>query len=272
MAFGKITKADLVEAGLDPDKFTELVGKSVTKEQLEALKTELTTSIQTSITDQIKAGFTELETKLAPKGRGGNGGGGDNNDDGNKGSTQPTPEEEQLEFATDPTGYVKKKVGALGSAALIEFKNMARNLAWDTMKGNTSLIGFHNAELLNEITEEWKKYPAELFARNNGDPAVTLRQVHDMVIGRHHADIKRDSDKKEGKYNIVQSDSSSSSFNNGSNNNSNKGPNDKRTITPDEQVLARKFGMSDEEWMKQEEDMEKEEKDRHKKGLVGAGV
>lgn len=258
MAFGKVSKQDLIEAGLDPDKLAEFQAKGVTKDDLASLKTELATSV----TDLIKAQFTELETKLKPQPVKVEGA-----DDPNK---KKTPEElaaeEQSEFYADPTGFVKKQVGGLGYQAAVEFKKLSRDLAFK--EASKELPGFRNATLREEIQKEWEKYTPDIMARNNTDPSLLVKQVHDMIMGRHHDEIVQDRDKKDGKYNLVHGGSSGSSSGVVSSSSTVSGtPNNE--ITEQEKVLAKKFGMTEDEWKKQGEDMEKEQRERTP-GLVGA--
>jgi hypothetical protein len=248
MAFGKITKEDLIAAGLDPDKLAEFQANGVTKTMLDAMKTELTASLTTSITDQLKAGFTELESKLRPTPIVKN--------DGEE-DEQPTDHEQ---FINDPTGFVTKKVDKLGHAAAIEFKKMARNLAY---KNGQSLKGFSNPALKAEIDEEWKKYTPEMLARNNGDPEQLLQQIHDMVLGRHHDEIVQDANKKDGKFNLVHSGSGRGDVINDTNTNIDK----TKVLTDTEKTMAKKFGMTDAEWLAEGDAMVQEENTRHKVGV-----
>lgn len=264
MAFGnkgKITKEDLVEAGLDPDKLKEYVEKGVTKDMLDAVKTELTTSMTQTITDQLKAGFTELENKLKPttntnnNNNGGNGNGNQNNDDDLT---------DMDRFTSDPTKYVNDKVGSLEVRAAVEIMKTRRQIAYDSL--SNTLKGFQNEALKNEIEEEWKKYTPEVLVRNGGDPSDLLRKIHNMILGAHQDDIIRDSNKKDGKYNLVHSGASSSNSvvnNGGLGNNNTDGT--KRELSIAEKKLAKEFGMTDEEWLKQEDEMAKEEELRHAK-------
>jgi hypothetical protein len=68
-----------------------------------------------------------------------------------------------------------------------------------------------------------------------------------------------DKDKKDGRYNFVTSGSDS-----GARNSTVvvTPSNDKKVISTEEQKQARKFGMTDEEWMKSIEDSDKENAER----------
>ena len=258
MAFGKITKQDLVDAGLDPDKIKEYQEKGVTKDDLTAMSTALEGKLTTTVTDLIKNSFTELETKLrTPVKKEG--------DDNNNQNREEKPDE-QTEFLTDPVAFVNKKSGAVYGAAAIELKKMTRDLAWK--EGLRTLKGMGNSTIKTEIEEEWKKYPPEKMAQFGTDPSLCLQQIHDMILGKHHDEIMQDNNKKDGKYNLVHSGAGSSTGNTGvvNNTSSNDG---KPVLTDAEKAQAKKFGMTDDEWIKQGEDMEKEEVDR--KGILVGG-
>lgn len=259
MAFGKITKEDLIAAGLDPDKLATFQANGVTKADLEALKTEMATSLTNTVSDLIKTQFAELETKLKPtpvnKG----------NEGGEGGDDKP---DEQTEFLTDPVNFVKRQTAGVATAAAIEFKKMSREMAW--REGSRILKGMANDVLKKEIEEEWKKYPPEVMAKYNTDPVTCLQQIHDMVLGKHHEEIMHDTNKKEGKFNLVHSGTSSGVVN-PSSSSSTGGDGNKAELSDAEKVIARKFGMTDEEWKKQGEDMEQEEISRRGNVLAGAG-
>src|ERR1700687_4230719 len=251
MAFGKVTKEDLIAAGLDPDKLAEFQSKGVTKDDLAAMSTALETKLTTTVTDLIKNSFAELEGKLRtpPKKEG---------DDNNNKNDDNKPDE-QTEFLTDPVAFVNKKSGAVYGAAAIELKKMTRDLAWK--EGLRNLKGLNNTTLRLEIEEEWKKYPAEKMAQFGTDPSLCLQQIHDMILGKHHDEIMQDNNKKDGKFNLVHSGAGSSTGNTGAvnNNTTNDG---KPVLSEAEKAQAKKFGMTEDEWIKQGEDMEKEETDR----------
>ena len=257
MAFGKISKQDLIDAGLDPDKLSEFQSKGVTKDDLTAMSTALETKLTTTVTDLIKNSFSELEGKLrTPVKRE------ENNNNNNNNDERP---DEQTEFLTDPVNFINKKSGAVYGAAAIELKKMTRDLAWK--EGLRTLKGMGNSVLRVEIEEEWKKYPPEKMAQFGTDPSLCLQQIHDMILGKHHDEIMQDTNKKDGKFNLVHSGAGASAGNTGpvGNINNNDG---KPVLTDIEKAQARRFNMTDEEWIKQGEDMEKEEEDR-RKILVG---
>lgn len=258
MAFGKITKEDLVAAGLDPDEIKLSLkaaneGKA-TKEDV----TNITTAL-TAMQEALKG----LETKYSSSGNNNN-----NEDDKNKNKTEEEKPDEQTEFLTDPVGFVNKKTGGVVISAAIEFKRMSREMAWK--EGLRTLRGFNNAVIRAEIEEEWKKYTPEKMTQMGTDPVLCLQQIHDMTLGKHHDEIVQDTNKKDGKFNLVHSGAGAGSGNTGAVNSDSSHGNQTK-LTDAEQTMARKFGMTDEEWIKQGEDMEKEEVERKAGILTGAG-
>lgn len=255
MPFGnKITKEDLVAAGLDPDKLREFQEKGVTKEQLDASMNTLTTTI----VDKVKAELAGLESKITARPNAGSNQdgnqGGDNNGGGN-GNPQPKKtifDIDPVEFNLDPGAHLKTVAGAIVSDNRTAVMAMRRDNAWD--KCSQRLKGFANTELLKEIEEEWKNYTPEKLVASGSDPMIMLEKIHSMVMGRHFDDIQRDTDKKEGKFNLSQSASSSRD---NINSNGNNGPTKKAEdqLTEAEKKSAANFGMTAQEWLDQKKEM-----------------
>jgi hypothetical protein len=91
-----------------------------------------------------------------------------------------------------------------------------------------------------------------------------------MILGRHHDEIMQDNNKKDGKFNLVHSGTGAGAGNMGVVGNTNTNDS-KSTLTDIEKQQANKFGMTEEEWIKQGKDMEKEEVDRRRGNLVVGG-
>jgi hypothetical protein len=252
MAFGnsKVTKEDLIAAGLDPDEIRNSLKAvkdgSATKEDIVSV-----TNALTAIQDSFKALETKFAQPVIKK------------DDTINNEEKP---DEQTEFITDPVSFINRKSGAVYGAAAIELKKMTRDLAWK--EGLRSLKGLNNSTLRAEIEEEWKKYPPEKMAQFNTDPSLCLQQLHDMVMGRHHDEIMQDQNKKDGKFNLVHSGAGSNTGNRGAVDNTNIN-NGKEVLTDAEKNMAAKFGMTEDEWIQQGKDMEKEEIERKAGILVG---
>lgn len=248
MAFGRqeLTKDDLIKAGLNPDDLAELKANGVKKADLDTLKTELATSV----TDMIKNQFAELETKLAPKPI-------VNNNNNNK-TAEEIAEEENAEMLSNPSAYVNKKLSQSVMFTATENTRLRMQIAYNNAKA--SLRGFKNTALATEIDEEWKKYKPEQFAANKEfDPEQLILKIHNMVMGNHIDEIQRDTDKKDGKYNLVASSSGGGGGNFNTNNNTNTNNENKIVLSDIEKAQAKKYGMTEEEWIKQKEEMDAEE-------------
>ena len=246
MAWNKeLTKEDLVKAGLNPDDLAELKANGVKKADLDSLETKMTTSIM----DSIKAQFTELETKLKPVQR--------TEDQNNNNNNSNNQVDEQSEFLSDPVGFTNKKVNQSLAYSAIQNTKIRMDIALDRARG--SLKGFKNSELTKEIMDEWGQYKPEQFAMaKDFDPDKLLLKIHNMGIGNHHEEIQRDTDKKDGKYNMVASGNGGG----GGGNNQNLGGDGKKAeneLTPLELKQAARYGMKPEEWLAQKTEMEQEE-------------
>lgn len=250
MAFGKkLEKQDLIDAGLDPDKLSGLIGTAVTKDQLDALKTELATANKTQF-DEIKNSLAELTTKLTTKSVGDNKGTGGNGGNGNTETPEEIREREMLEFTSDPTGYIARKTGGSSAFAAVEAKKIARDIAYD--EAVRTMPGFKNTAIRLEMEEEWKKYTPQGMVQTNTDPRDLVKRVYNMVMGSHMEDFERDKDKTDGKYNLVHSGGGGGSNNTTSNRNNNNGGG---TVKPEDQLTAlekeqaTRFGMTAQEWL-----------------------
>lgn len=192
MAFGKVSKEDLIAMGLDPEK-------TVKKEDLDTFKTGITNDVNTNIQDSLKALETKLTASItdalaAHK----------PNVEGNRNTDTPPTTEipkdvDPMTFMEDPMKHVKGEINKVGSALLMQNMAMAAENAYELLAGR--LPGFQNEALKKEIDEEWAKYPIQ----NRANPKMLLQNLHDMVVGRHSAEIAQDTAKKEGKYNLVHS-------------------------------------------------------------------
>lgn len=252
MAWNKeLTKEDLVKAGLNPDDLAELKANGVKKADLDGLKESLKTELATSISEQIKNSFTELETKLKPATTNNNGG--DNNNNNNNNNTV----DDATEFLTDPTAYINKKTNQAALFSAVQATKMRMELAYDRAKA--TMKGFKNENLLKEIDEEWKMYKPELMALNKDfDPDKLISKIHNMVIGNHHEEIQRDTDKREGKYNMIASSSSSA----GGGGNDNTGGGNKKAedqLTDVEKKQAARYNMTAQEWLDSKKEWEAEQ-------------
>jgi hypothetical protein len=252
MAWGKeLTKEDLVKAGLNPDDLTELKAKGVTKEELTAMETKITTSVTEALTKSLGELETRLRTPTNKEGEGNN----NNNNNNNNNQT----EDDTAAFLTDAVGFVNKKVGQSIAFTAINATKMRMDLALDRAKMASPL--FKNEALAKEIMDEWGSYKPENFAMNKDfDPDKLLGKIINMVKGSHAEEIQRDTDKREGKYNLVASTSGGGGGGgNGNIGNDNTGKKPEDMLTEIEKAQAARYGMTPKEWADQNAEMAAEE-------------
>lgn len=223
MAFmGKeVTKEDLIKLGLDPEKI-------ITKEQLDAKFTEVSTNINKSISDSFAALEAKLPKQVEPK---------------NDKTVTEVTEVDPVEFMTDPVTHTKKAVADAVAPLQLQNLQLAANIAY--RDAQTKLPGFSIFE--SEIKEEWDKYPPQFKV----NPDALIKNIYDMVRGRHQEEVLTDTNKKEGKYNLVQAGGTTRVNNNG--NTSVAKPED--SLTVEQLKAAKSFGMTPEEYAKQMGDL-----------------
>ena len=251
MAFGKVSKEDLIAAGLDPDEIKNSLKAvkdgSATKEDLVNV-----TNALTSITESIKG----LETKLNSSSTNNENNNNNNNDNNNnnndnnadKNRTKDLFEIDAMEFATDPGAHLRKITNAVVLNNAVSNMGLRRDNAYD--KASQSLRGFKNDALRAEIDEKWKKYTPEVMVRAGLDPMIAIREIHDSVVGAHYEDIQRDSAKREGKFNLVQPGGSNRVDQVHSNGDDNRTAEQK--LNAQELAVAKSFGMTAEEYLEEQ--------------------
>lgn len=228
MAFGKVTAADLKEAGLDPEEFKKLIGSSATKEELTTMKTSLTTDITSTLTQTIKDEMASLETRLRSTPDKSN-----QNQNQNQLQNELTPED----FISDPVAATRKIANESAAAVLGEQRKMAASYAYEKAQ-SFPYMGI--VAIKEEVDNEWKKFNPIMMAT----PDILIRNIYDMVVGRHTVEIQQDTAKKEGKYNLVATGGGgSSTINPGS---SIRKP--EELLTPEELKQAAMFGKTPAEW------------------------
>jgi len=228
---GKMTVEDLKALGLDPADIQAIKAGQLSEARIKELISE---SVGTTIADQVKNGFAELEKKLVAKPVENKPNDPPNDDSGDK----------LAEFMADPIAAVRKQVIEGTQDVRAHSMQMAADLAYDNAR--RSLPHFSIPAVADEIKAEWDKYPIQV----KGNPQVLIKNIYDMVIGRHLDEIRMDSDKKDGKYNIFQSGGSTRV--NGDLTPSKK-PED--SLTQKELAAAKAFGISPEEYAKTKGDM-----------------
>jgi hypothetical protein len=222
MPWGELKLEDLKKAGVDPDKIKALEDKLNTvasKEDVDAQKTALQ-----SIQDSLRA-LTDKVNMAAPVG-----------DKPPEVRNDPPPDPFNIDpvaFMEDPAGNIKRMVQTSVAGVQLHSLNVAADLAYNTAKA--SLPYFQVFE--KEIKEEWDRFtPVQ-----KGQPQQLIENIYNLVKGRHLDEIMTDTNKKEGKYNIIQSGGTSLI--------TPTTPNKKdEPLSADEQAAMRKFGMNEDEW------------------------
>lgn len=248
MAWNKeLTKEDLIKAGLNPDDLAEMKANGVKKADLDAMKTEMATSM----TELIKNQFAELEGKLKPVKQ-------ENQDQNNNQNNQNNQVDEQADFMADPAAYVNKKMSQAVGFTAVQATKIRMDLALDRAKA--SLQGFKNDSLKSEIMEEWNQYKPESFAMNKDfDPDKLITKIHNMVLGNHMEEIQRDTNKREGKFNLVASTLSGGGGGNVNLGGHGEGKKPEELLTPIQLKQAARYNMTAQEWLDQEKAMADEE-------------
>ena len=236
MAWGELKKEDLIKAGLDPDAFntmSEKVKKAATTDDVTELKNSLETTQNT-----LKELQTTLQTLAASR----------NNEGGhNEEGRQPTERREQppgpvtidpIQFMENPTDAVRRIMSEGITPLTLHTLNVAAEMEYNMAKQR--LPYFEKFE--PEIKELWNKYtPAQ-----KQKPGELIENLYNLVRGRHLDEIMTDTNKKEGKYNMIQSGGTTVVGTPG-------GPSRKPEddLTPKEIEVAARFNMTPEEWAKQ---------------------
>ena len=102
-----------------------------------------------------------------------------------------------LQFMEDPTNAVRQIINAEVGPMAIHTLTMSAEMAYNNAK--MRLPNFDVFE--EEIKKEWDKYPVQ----NKGNAAQLIENLYYLVRGRHQDEIITDTNKREGRYNLVQS-------------------------------------------------------------------
>lgn len=244
MAWGELKKEDLIKAGLDPDTFktvSERIDKAASKEDVDAIKNTLTSTQETL--RNLEATLTRMSAAGGPD---------DNNrqqNNNNQGGNQNQNYQPQgpikidpLEFMEDPTASVRRIMSEGITPVTLHTLNVAADMAYNMARQRLP----HFEKFEPEIKELWDKYtPAQ-----KGKPTELVENIYNLVRGRHLDDIITDTNKKEGKYNLV-AQAGGTSVVNRSGDTSGRKPED--DLTPKELEVAARFGLSPKEWAEQKQ-------------------
>lgn len=240
MPWGELKKEDLKNAGLDPDEFAKIstkIATAATQDDITSLKNSL---IETQNT--LKELGTTMQTlstaRKEPQGNeGGNTNSGGNNNGGN--SNQPGPIKiDPLEFMEDPQRAVQRIMSEGLAPVTLHTLNVAADMAYNMARQRLP----HFQMFEQEIKDIWGKYtPAQ-----KQKPDELIENIYNLVRGRHLDEILTDTNKKDGKYNLVQSGGTTVVGQPGG---SKRNPVD--DLSDKEKEIAARFGMTPEQWAEQ---------------------
>lgn len=235
----KLEKQDLTDAGLNLDEITTKINSAATKEDVDAIKNTVS-----GYADTLKDLGNKLQELAArPVGtnddNGNNSTRGNNTNDGRQ-NNDPLADIDSVSFMEDPVSATKRITAAAVTGVQLHSLQMACDIAYDEAK--RTLPNFD--VFADEIKKEWETYPVP--ARGI-DPRKLIKNLYDLVRGRHVDEITTDTNKREGKYNMVQSVRSSGTpdLNKGG---ASQKPED--NLTQEELNIAARFGMTPEDYAK----------------------
>jgi hypothetical protein len=241
MAWGELTKEQVVEklkdAGFNTqeitDKLKTISEGSATKAEVEALTASMT---------DIKNTLVGLQTTLQTNKENNNNNNSNNdpNNRSNNGGGSVNRQEpltiDPLKFMEDPTGAVRQLLNEQTTPIMLHTLHIAAEVAYNTAKN--SLPYFDKFE--TEIKELWDKYtPAQ-----KATPGELINNLYNLIKGRHMDEIIMDTNKKEGKYAMIQS--GGTSVINRPDGTQTKKP--EELLTDQELASARKLGITPADW------------------------
>ena len=135
----------------------------------------------------------------------------------------------------DPVGNIKKLLQEVQAPVALHSMSVAADVAYDAAKRNLPYFDKFD----EEIKTIWNKYPVQ----TKTNPRELIENIYLLVKGKHVDDIITDTNKKEGKYNLVQSGGTQVIR---QANTPESKPED--SLSQDELRQAAKFGMTPAEW------------------------
>ena len=242
MAWGDVKKEDLVKLGLDPDKIAAMdakLTKAATTDDVNEIKSAVTTTQNTL--RELQNTLQTLAAKGGEHKEGDNGGQSTERKDGQQGGTPGPLNIDPLQFMEDPTGSVRRLMSESLTPVTLHTLNVAAEMSYNMARQRLP----HFERFEPEIKELWQKYTPTQKTK----PDELIENLYNLVRGRHLDEIMTDTNKKEGKYNLVQSGGSSIISRPGGEGGSGRKPED--DLTPKELEVAARFGLTPEEWAKQ---------------------
>jgi hypothetical protein len=233
MAWNKVTKEELKEAGLDVDAFSAALEKT---KQIDALTTNFA-SLKESVDGlgTIKDQLTSLENKLKelkPAAAGGGNNGGGNNNGGGDGSNNQT---EELDWVLEPEKATQSVINKMVTPLITATADMRAQMHYTNFAA-TNPKGFKKFE--KEVKELWDKQP--LAVRQN--PEV-IANCYKVVIAGHIDEIQ-----KGGESFFVEAGGSSSAAGGGVGGEKKKAVD---VLNKDQLDLCTKWGVDPEDYLKE---------------------
>jgi hypothetical protein len=251
MAWGELKKEDLVKAGLDPDSFKSMSDKIATaasKADVDEIKGTLTTTQETlknleATLRNLSAGGGQDSPRNQDQNNSDNNQ--NNNSQNNRGQNngpQGPVKIDPLEFMENPTDSVRRIMGEAITPLTLHSLNIAAEMSYNMARQRLP----HFEKFEPEIKELWNKYtPGQ-----KQKPDELIENLYNLVRGRHMDEIMTDTNKKEGKYNMIQSGGSSIVSRPGGETSGRKPEDD---LTPKELEVAARFGLTPKEWAEQKQ-------------------
>lgn len=247
MAWGELKKEDLVKAGLDPDAFkaaNDKIDKAASKDDVAELKNTLATTQDTlrnleATLQRMSAGGGQDSTRNQDQNNSDNNQ--NNNNQNNQRGQQTGPVKiDPLEFMENPTDSVRRIMGEAITPLTLHSLNIAAEMSYNMARQR--LPYFEKFE--PEIKELWNKYAPN----QKQKPDELIENLYNLVRGRHMDEIMTDTNKREGKYNLIAQAGGTSVIKPGGETSGRKPEDD---LTPKELEVAARFGLSPKEWAEQ---------------------
>src|SRR5467141_2704663 len=236
MAWNKVTKEELKEAGLDVDAFTVAMGKTAKIDELEMTLKAVKESVDGF--SVIKDSLASLENKLKelkPSTSGGSGGGNGNNNQGNNEGNNEGNSTEELDWVLEPEKATQATISKMVTPLVNATADMRAHMHY-TGFAATNPKGFRKYG--KEIKELWDKQP--LVAKQN--PEV-IANCYKVVIANHIDEIS-----KGGESFFVETGGSSSAAGGGSGEPKKKAVD---VLNKDQLDLCTKWGVDPEDYLKE---------------------
>jgi len=241
MAWGEMSKEQVVdklkEAGFNTQ---EIADKLKTISEGTASKTEVLELANTM--KSIQNSIAEMQNTLQSS-RDNNGNNNPNNDPNNRSNNggggvnrQEPLTIDPLKFMEDPQGSVNSLLREQMTPVIRHSLSIAADVAYNMAKQTLPHFKMFEAE----IKEVWDKYAPEQKVK----PDELINNIYNLVRGKHLDEIITDTNKKEGKYNMIQS-GGTTVINRPEQQNQGK-PED--NLTESELAAARKLGITPADW------------------------